>query len=71
MIRLQSYASKLGADPSNGYLMTRIAYLVKTHAQLEGVDLWKAIQIKYTEVQARAWHPPDENGIVRHIKALT
>lgn len=71
MSKLRTYARKLWADPSNGYLMTRIAYLVKTHAQLEGVDLWKAIQTKYIEVQARAWHPPDENGIVRHIKALT
>ena len=68
--RLHAYVSKLWTDPNNGYLMTRIAYLVKTQAQLEGVDLWKAIQTKYIEIQARTWHPPDENGVVRHIKVL-
>lgn len=61
-------AHELVAVPDDPYEAADIMLLLLHHAQVNGYDLLTATKKKFEIIKKRQWLPPDENGIVRHVK---
>lgn len=68
ILQMRSATLDLLARPSDPALMAKIAHAGMAHARAYGIDWWKAAHAKYAQIQTRTWHPPDAEGIVRHVK---
>ncbi len=68
-LHIAKEAAELLEDPTDGEEMADVVMIVAHLAASQGVDLAAEIAKKHGKNLKRWWGPPDENGVVEHVRS--
>lgn len=66
---IQREFNELCDDPTDGEEMADMVILLVALAECQGLDLEFEIECKLAINRERTWSPPDEDGVIEHVRS--